>query len=128
MGRGRPRIDIDKSQFEKLCELQCTKVEIAGWFRVSEDTIERWCKRTYKQNFEDVFRDIRSVGKIALRRTMMQQAERNPATAIFLAKNWLGMSDKIEEKVTVRNDDETIKAMDEYFENLKNHDDKRSDP
>ena len=28
---GRPKIEIDKDQFEKLCNIQCTKEEIAGW-------------------------------------------------------------------------------------------------
>ena len=42
---GRPRIEIDKEEFEKLCDIQCTLTEIAGWFRCSPDTIENWCKR-----------------------------------------------------------------------------------
>ena len=48
---GRPTIKIDKDNFEKLCGLQCTLVEIAGFFNCSEDTIQRWCRRTYKMTF-----------------------------------------------------------------------------
>ena len=44
---GRPRIEIDENQFKKLCEYMCTLEEIAGIFNCSEDTIERWCKRTF---------------------------------------------------------------------------------
>ena len=47
----RPRKEIDQAEFEKLCALQCTKAEIAGFFNLSEDTVERWCKRTYKESF-----------------------------------------------------------------------------
>ena len=45
---GRPRKEIDQPTFEKLCEIQCTLEEIAGVLRVSEDTVERWCERTYE--------------------------------------------------------------------------------
>ena len=52
---GRPRIEIDKEEFEKLCDIQCTLTEIAGWFRCSPDTIENWCKREYKDTFSGGF-------------------------------------------------------------------------
>ena len=35
---GRPLKEIDKVQFEKLCNLQCTLLEIAGFFNCSDDT------------------------------------------------------------------------------------------
>lgn len=113
-GRGRPKIEIDQEQFESLCELQCTQREMASFFRVSEDTIERWCKRTYDKKFCDVYEDYAGSGKIRLRRMMMQQAETTPSVAIFLAKNWLGMTDKQEIKATTHTDDSS-KAMDAWF-------------
>ena len=58
----RPRIEIDKKQFEKLCGLQCTKEDIAGFFDVSEDTIDRFCKREYKESFAVVFSKKRRIG------------------------------------------------------------------
>ena len=36
----RPRIEIDKEDFEKLCGLMCTKEEIAGFFDCSDDFVE----------------------------------------------------------------------------------------
>lgn len=56
MPAGRPRIQIDKDQFEKLCSLQCTQTEIAEFFACSPDTIDRWCKREYKENFAEIFK------------------------------------------------------------------------
>lgn len=91
----RPRKEIDKKQFEKLCALQCTLDDIAGFFECSEDTIERWCKRTYKKCFADVFKQKRKVGVISLRRSGFDLAQKNPAVHIFYAKNYLGMSDKV---------------------------------
>lgn len=89
----RPRIIIDKSQFEKLCGLQCTEEEIAGFFGCSTDTIERWCRRTYRQRFSAVYAEKRGLGKISLRRAQFRLAEKSAAMAIFLGKNYLGQHD-----------------------------------
>ena len=90
----RPKIDIDQVQFEKLCEIQCTLTEIAGWFRCSEDTVERWCKRTYKESFAEVFKQKRAPGLISLRRAQFQMAQTNTTMAIWLGKQYLGQTDK----------------------------------
>ena len=108
---GRPRIEIDKEQFEKLCGLQCTKEEIAGFFNCSEDTIERWCGREYKETFAVVFRKKNVTGKISLRRWQYKMAEHNCTMAIFLGKNWLGQSDKIEQTITEVEDLRSLAEM-----------------
>ena len=95
---GRPRKEIDAVNFEKLCGLQCTLAEIAGFFDCSEDTIENWCKREYNENFSDVFKKHSVGGKLTLRRNMLRLSEKNATMAIFLAKNWLGMSDNVDIK------------------------------
>ena len=95
---GRPRKEIDKREFEKLCMLQCTRAEICSWFNVSEPTLIDWCKRTYDgQDFLTVFNQKREGGKISLRRMQWQLAEKSPAMAIFLGKNMLGQTDKVEQ-------------------------------
>ena len=86
----RPRKEIDQTQFEKLCGIQCTQEEIAGFFDVSPDTIERWCKRTYDSGFAEVFKTHSADGKISLRRYQFKLAERNAAMAIWLGKQYLG--------------------------------------
>ena len=93
---GRPRKEIDKIEFEKLCGLQCTKEEMCGWFGITDKTLESWCKRTYKKGFSEIFSEKRGKGKISLRRTQFKLAEKSPAMAIFLGKNYLGQSDKIQ--------------------------------
>lgn len=91
---GRPKAEIDKTEFEKLCGLQCTLVEIAGFFNVSEDTIERWCKETYGATFADTFKSKSHGGKISLRRTQYKLAEKSAAMAIWLGKQYLGQRDR----------------------------------
>ena len=93
---GRPKKNIDQAEFEKLCGMQCTKLEICDWFGLTDKTLERWCKDTYKLGFSEVFKKKRINGKIALRRNLLQMSSSNAAVAIFLAKNWLGMRDKVD--------------------------------
>nr|DAW70658.1 MAG TPA: putative terminase small subunit [Caudoviricetes sp.] len=92
----RPRKEIDKKQFENLCALQCTQEEICGFFEISDKTLNAWCKRTYKMSFSEVFRQKRGRGKISLRRSQFRLAEKNASMAIFLGKNYLGQTDKVE--------------------------------
>ena len=92
---GRPRADIDQEEFEKLCGLQCTKLEICGWFRVTDKTLDAWVKRTYSRGFSDVYDEKREVGKISLRRAQFRLAEKSAAMAIFLGKNYLGQRDTV---------------------------------
>lgn len=96
----RPRKDIDRKDFESLLALQCTLEEVTAFFDhkldgCSADTIERWCKRTYKENFADIAAKKRNLGKISLRRAQFELAKKNGAVAIFLGKNYLGQTDKI---------------------------------
>ena len=103
---GRPSVEIDQQQFEKLCAMQCTETEIAAWFGCSIDTINRWCKRTYsKRTFADVFKEKREGGKASLRATQFKLAQKSAAMAIFLGKNWLGQTDRIEQTTLAISDE-----------------------
>lgn len=90
---GRKRIEIDQHQFEQLCYMQCTLDEIAGWFGCSEDTIQRWCKRTYKTTFGEAYAAKSQGGRISIRRAQFELAKKSPAMAIWLGKQYLGQSD-----------------------------------
>ena len=109
---GRKRIEINQREFEKLCAIQCTKEEISGFFDVSEDTVERWVHRTYKAGFAEVWAAKSAGGRASLRRTQFELAEKYPAMAIFLGKNYLGQSDRvmIEDKAALERLDEILKG------------------
>lgn len=58
-------------------------------------------------NFLDTHEKARSAwedgkenGKASLRRYQFKMAEKNPTMAIWLGKNWIDQSDKVESKVT----------------------------
>lgn len=117
----RPRKEIDQKQFENLCGLQCTLAEIADFFECSEDTIERWCKRTYKEGFADIYKKRSGKGKIALRRAQLKLAETNASMAIWLGKQYLGQSDTVVYYPNKpREDDPLTKALKEEAERLNN--------
>ena len=108
----RPRKEINKDYFENLCWLQCTKEEISRFFSCSEDTIERWCKREYKQGFADVYKKHSAGGKISLRRAMLKTAveKENPTMQIWLSRNWLGMSEHPSDAVDTEDADAYFNA------------------
>ena len=114
---GRPRIEIDQDQFEKLCGIQCTLTELASFFKCSDDTIENWCKRTYKKTFSEVYKIYSVTGKISLRRTQFQMAQNNVSMAIWLGKQYLGQREM--QAVTVMNDDESLKEIEAYLAEKK---------
>lgn len=106
MKTGRPRIVIDKEQFTKLCSMFCTEEEIASFFNCSVDTVERWCKRELDETFAEAYKKGSALGKMSLRRTQFKWAEKSPAMAMFLGKNYLGQSDN-----PVTDIDEATKKM-----------------
>lgn len=76
------------------------------------DTLNTWCKRTYKDKnghgmgFSEAFAIKRQKGKVSLRRTQFQLAEKNTGMAIWLGKQYLGQkepdsNDKPEQGVTI---------------------------
>ena len=87
---------IDKKQFENLCGLQCTLLEICDFFDVEDDTLNSWCKKTYGTTFSEVFKVKRGKGQISLRRMQWKLAEKNPTMAIWLGKQYLNQKDRQE--------------------------------
>lgn len=111
---GRPKKEIKQDEFEKLCNMQCTLSEIAGFFDCSEDTVQNWCKSTYNDTFSAIYKIKSAGGKISLRRTQFKLAEKSAAMAIFLGKQYLGQKDFIEQ--TSSNDG----VITELLEAMKN--------
>lgn len=116
---GRPKKEINQKQFESLCMIQCTETEICSVLDVDDKTLARWCKQTYRRNFSEVFREKREGGKASLRRNQWKMSETNPTMAIWLGKQYLGQSDKREDKVEVGADgflEAITKRMDDIKE------------
>lgn len=101
--KGRPSLDFDLAEVEKLGMLGATAAEMAAWFGCGARTIERRMgklegdfRRAYDRGFGRL--------KISLRRQQIEAAKGgNTAMLIWLGKQLLDQSDKreIKEEATV---------------------------
>ena len=80
--------DIDPDEVRMLSSFGCTIMDIGKYFQCSESLIRKKYKEAYEAGEQDL--------KLKLRQKMMRMSleDGNTATTIFLAKNYLGMSDK----------------------------------
>ena len=102
---GRKKKIIDQDTFEKLCGIQCTEPEICAVLGVSDKPLDAWCLKTYGAHFSEVFQQKRGVGKVSLRRKQWQLADKNPAMAIWLGKQYLDQREPgVKVDVTTDND------------------------
>lgn len=101
---GRPTIEFSETNwtdFRKLCKIFATKEEIADFFDVSEDTIDRRVKEKFGITFREIWDKYSQGGKLSLRRQQFINATVNNNTVmqIFLGKQYLGQSDRSEDTV-----------------------------
>ena len=88
---------INKENFEGMCKIQCTKDEMCAIFQVHEETLTKWCHQEYSMGFSDIYKKLSSTGKMSLRRQQFKSAENGNVTMqIWLGKQWLGQTDKVE--------------------------------
>lgn len=95
---GRPRKlkpdEATLAQVRGLATIQATLKECASALGVTEPTFLK-----FKADFPQVaaiLNQARDIGRVSLRRVQWAHAEKNPAMAIFLGKQYLGQSDKQE--------------------------------
>lgn len=91
MGKaGRPKKEVDMELVEKLANIQCTQEEIASVVGCSVDTLAA------QPDFSEIYKRGRESGKSSLRRTQWRIAQSNATMAIWLGKQYLGQTDKVE--------------------------------
>jgi len=88
---GRPRAKVDLEILKNLASIGCPNYEIASVMNVSA--------RTLKRNFAEIIDQYKQKGKASLRKKMYDKAVKkdNTMMQIFLSKNLLGMSDKVQQ-------------------------------
>lgn len=96
----RPKLKIDIEQLESLMRLSPNLEDTANFFNCSPDTIERLIKEKYQCSFAE-FRDQKGVHtRMSIKRKMIEKALSGDNTMlIWLSKNMLGMTDKLEQTV-----------------------------
>jgi hypothetical protein len=95
---GRPQIEINWKLLNGLCSVLCTQEEISSILDVSVDTLDRACKRQYRQSFAEYYKKASANGKASLRRAQYKSAvdNENPTMLIWLGKQLLNQTDKQE--------------------------------
>ena len=104
---GRPKLNIDYETVSKLARMMCTMQEIASFLDVSINFLEKDAEfiRVYKKNIDN--------GKISLRRSQLKLADSGNCTMnIWLGKQYLGQTDKVESK------NENVETSDIVFDKL----------
>ena len=88
---GRPKVEVDVEILKNLASIGCPTYEIASVMNVSA--------RTLKRNFAEIIDQYKERGKASLRKKMFDKAVKkdNTMMQIFLSKNYLGMSDKVQQ-------------------------------
>ena len=96
--KGRPRKVLTEEALkliESLAHIMCTDEEIAGILDVSVDTL---LNEDNKGLFRSAIEKGKQGGKASLRREQWKLAQKgNASMLIWLGKQWLGQTDKVEQ-------------------------------
>lgn len=115
---GRPKKVLSAKDWDSvkyMCIIHCTGEEIAGVLGMDYDTLNRNCKEKYDISISEYIKQNQTNGKMSLRRAQWKAAENGNVTMqIWLGKQWLGQKEQSEVSIS-RNDDETIREMEQYF-------------
>lgn len=93
----RPKSEFNWRECAYLCSIGCTRQEIAGFFQIHPETLQKYVKEEYGFNFTDYYEKHSQGLKVSLRRAQMTKALEGDANMLkFLGKNYLGQKDKVD--------------------------------
>jgi hypothetical protein len=98
----RPFKGIDLDLVEKLASIHCTNKEIAAMVNCDPSLLS-------KKNYSAIIEKGKEKGKISLRRKMFETAMNGNVTLmIWLSKQYLGFTDKVEQTVDANVKTDTV--------------------
>jgi len=118
---GRPLVEIDVKQLKELMKLGPSKEDTANFFDCSVDTIERLIRSEFDLTFA-AFREQNEIHtRLGIKRKMVQKAMAGDNTMlIWLSKNMLGMTDKIDKRISGQLDQNiTTETPEQQLERIK---------
>lgn len=74
--RGPPPIQINWDEFDKLVSFQCTELEIASFFGISVDTLDRACLRDRGEKLAAIWDKKKALGRVRLRKAQFAIVEK----------------------------------------------------
>ena len=95
---GRPKIEINFEILDALVQFKVTKIFVADYMKVSEDTIEKRIKENFNMTFTEYSKLKQQRTGFKLQQKCIEQALAGDRTLmIFALKNMAGWSDKLEQ-------------------------------
>ena len=92
---GRPKIQVDFDQVDKLCAIHCTGEEIASVMGVDYDTLSARIKENFGINTSEYIKKKSMAGKASLRRMQFRSAENGSIPMqIWLGKQYLDQTEQ----------------------------------
>lgn len=120
--RGPDPKSLNWEEFEKLVSYQCTQEEIAAFFNISVDTLDRCCQREYGQKLAEVWDKKKKYGRVKVKKTQFALMEQgSTAMAIYLGKYLLGQTDTPLDKELLEVAQALGMGRDEILDVLKGH-------
>jgi len=96
----RKKHKLDYKTLDAMCVIHCTGEECASVLNIDYDTLNAALKRDGKGGFSDYFKLKSATGKRSLRRKQFDKAiDGDNTMMIWLGKQWLGQSDKLEQNI-----------------------------
>lgn len=101
-GAGPKEKDIELKVLEALRRVGCTQEEISAHFGMTERAFEK--RKAKSKEIQQIMESAAARGRSSLRRQLHMRAQAgSDACLIFLAKNELGMTDRIRQEMTGKN-------------------------
>lgn len=83
--RGPQPIDINWDEFDKLVSFQCTQIEVAAFFGISHDWLDKLCQRHRGEKLSEVWDKRKALGRVRLRKAQFGIVERGGPGAATMA-------------------------------------------
>lgn len=92
---GRPKKELDLDQFKKFAAIGCPIVEIADFFKMTDDTLRTRIEEMTGETFSAVLKEARAQGHISIRAKQHQKALEGDSVMLkWVGMNRLGQSDR----------------------------------
>jgi hypothetical protein len=108
------KLDIDWDKVIELLQAQVHGTSIADIIGISSTCLFERVQQDHNMTWGEFKMKHKSVGREKLRQRMFQQAMSGDKTLmIFLAKNYLGMADKVEQQIEIKEWKAVIPGIDD---------------
>lgn len=106
-------IRFNAQQFVELARIQCTLSEIAHFFHITMDELDKYCQKEFAISAKYALKEFSSEGKISLKRSQFKTAieKQNPIMQIWLGRNYLDQCEDPSKRAQEEQRTETLREI-----------------